>query len=930
MKNLRVVIFVIIFLVIAVFIGSAIRSWYRFMKEPVSPVVSALPLNTSVVIKSNSVFKLFESINSSALLDLFNNQEGIYYEINRNLDSISVKNANLYELLESSEVLLAFIENKDDKPGLLIVTSIGKTSPGSINNQVKDFLSDQYSISKENNLLYRIDRKNASAWYYVKQGIFALSNDSATLAVSLQSLSSNSNLSQDKSFLKLLATGGKRVDANILINNKVLASSIWPGKSTGLANGTPFDQWTTFDMNIKKSEILLGGFTFTQSEHLFKGQQPVEFNQLEVLPANTAMAVSLSLSDQKKYTGQFLKSDTLHVKGYDASIQQSTDEIFTPGNHLRAWIGNSVSLIFTNGYFKGNMSEQMILIASKDQDSAAYYLKPFIEPINDSLGVLHYSSFAADLWGSIFKLKGKLYCLVTDKYVAISPGRDLLNRYTNNKIKGKDNFTIDKESAGSSSNIFLYIKPETVAKWFARSNRKYDKELVGFLSKNSAIGLQYSAGDDLQYTHAWVIPDPKHHNDFAQVIVKEKEEKITADTAKPIAGDSKKDSDKNLVNEKVTKSTKRSGGLFSKKDKELDQENSIAQKETNIKTGLRPPQVVSGINKNKKQIAVLTEKGQLNMYDSQGRLLWNFKSSGPPSSPIIEVDYQRNGKTHYLIATKQHMHILGPEGKEVKGSPIKLPAPVLGEISVFDYDNNKDYRLLYTATNHQIYNITLKGVELPDWQKPKVNGNGNISFYRTNGKDYLVYQYKDEALRIFDRRGKERIKISNQVTFSEKSTLFENKTNSKGIFLTITKTGELVYINSDGLISKSYFGKFDNNPWFCYTDFDADGSMDFIFAGKDKIVAYNRMKEVITSKAVKDGLLGIPFVYSSSSKDTWIFARNARNDEIIGLHNSGRTLNNKNIKSDTDPIVFNPGGSLKEILVTTKKGKLVLTSLDRL
>lgn len=930
MKNLRVAIFVIIILVITVFIGSAIRSWYRFMKEPVSPIVSALPLNTSVIIKSNSVFKLLETINNSALLDLFNNKDGFYYEINRVLDSITVRNNNLYELLESNEVLIAFVENKEFQPGLLMVTSIGKTSPGSINKQIKEFLNDKYSISKVNDVIFRIDRNAVSGWYYANKGIFAFSNDSATLAGSFQSLTTDSNLSHDSSFLKLMATGGKRVDANIIINNKVLASSFWPDKSSDLEKGTPFDQWTTFDINIKKSEVLLGGFTLSNSAHFFKDQQPVEFNQFNDLPANTALAISLSLSNQRSYTRHFLKSDTLHVKGYDASIKQNSNEVFTPEDHLRSWIGNSVSLIFANGYFKGNKSEQMILITSRDQDSAAYYLKPFIEPINDSLGVLHYSSFTTDLWGDLFKLPGKLYCLVTKRNVIISPGRDMLERYARNYTSVKDAFTIDREIAGSSSNIFLYIKPEIVARWFARSHKYYNKNLADFLSRNSAIGLQYSAGKDLQYTHAWMIPDTKHHMDIAQGLEDKDVNIISSDSSIIKEGKTNNADGKEIVVEQENKTAKRSGGLFSRREKPENKDNDDSQKEISIKLGSHPPQVVFGANKNQKQIAILSEKGQLNMYDYQGNLLWSFKASGPPSSKIMEVDYYKNGKTHYLVTTKQQIHIIDQKGKEVKGSPMKLPAPASGEISVFDYDNNKDYRLLYTANNHQIYNITLKGVELPDWQKPKVEGNGSITFHRTNGKDYLIYQYKGEILKIYDRRGKERIKINDQLLFSARSTLFENKTNSKGIFITITNKGELVYINRDGLISKSTFGKFDNNPWFCYTDFDTDGSMDYIFAGKDKIVAFNRMKEVIASKSISNGLLGVPFIYSSSSKDIWIFVRNAQTNEILGFNNSGKAWKSKAIKSDTDPIVFNPGGSLKEVLVTTLKGKLVLTSLDRL
>lgn len=930
MKNLRVAIFVIIILVITVFIGTAVRSWYRFMKEPVSPLINALPINTSVIIKSNSVFKLLKTIDNSSILDLFGNKEGNYFKINSILDSVAIKNKYLYDLLESNDVVISFIDKNEAQYGLLLATSIGKTSPGSINKQIKSLLNEKYIVSKANDALYKIEHDNQRSWYYIKKGILAFSNDSLILARSLQSLTSDSNLSADSSFLKLFATGGKRVDANIMINNKALASSIWPDKSSNLKKGTPFDQWTTFDINIKKSEVLMGGFTLTQSEHYFKEQQPVEIDQFSILPPNTALAISLSLSDQDSYIKHFLKGDTLQVKGYDASIKQDSKEVFTPKNHIRSWIGNTVSLIYTNDYFRGDRSEQMILISSRDNDSASYYLKPFIEPINDTLGVLHYNSFTYDLWGNVFKLPGRLYCLITGKSVAISPGRDLLERYAKRGYSETNNFKVDREIAGSSSNLFIYLKPEIVVKWFAGTKKITNRDLLNFLSRNNSIGLQYSAGNELQYTHAWMIPDTKHHVELAQVTETKDVDKLVKENILPEKEKSKNINNKDTAGKSNNKTIKKTGGLFLKRDRANDNDKDEFKKEIALKSKIFSIQVLAGYKKNEKQIALLSENGQLSMYDYQGKLLWNFKASGPPSSKIMEVDYHKNGKIHYLVATKQKLHIIDQKGDEVKDSPIKLPATASGEISIFDYDKKKDYRLLYTATNNQIYNITLKGLELPDWQKPKVTGNGSISFQRTNGKDYLIYKYNGESVRIFDRRGRERIKVDDQFSFSSRSSLYENKTNSKGIFITLSKTGELTYINKDGVISKSTFGRFDNNPWFCYYDYDNDGSMDFIFAGKDRLIAYNKMKEVITSKSLPNAMFGTPFIYSSSSKDTWIFVRNTKNKEIFGLHNSGKIWTDKSIKSDTDPIVFNPGGSVKEVLITTSKGKLVLTSLDRL
>ncbi|MGE5382855.1 MAG: hypothetical protein ACM3PX_05440 [Omnitrophica WOR_2 bacterium] len=912
MKNLRVILIVAISLTIAIFIGSALRSWYLFLKEPVSPIVDALPSNTAVVLKTKSIFKLFDAVKKSSLGNLFN-KEGEFRVINNYLDTIVTRNTKFSKILESSDVWFAFAGDKGHEPGLLILTSVGKTSASSINNQLEKLLNnDKFSITKTDNL-YLIDNGKSHLWYFIRQGIFAISNDSSVITKSINTLTAKNQIPLSKSFNKLLSTGGKQVDANLLINNRIFTSLIWPEKELSLSKGTPFDDWTSFDITIKKGKILLGGFTYSASEHLFTGQQPVEYNPIEDYPDNTAFALTTLISDEKLFIGKIFKADTLHVQGFDASINQNTSEVFRPDEHIRSWISNSVSLIYTNDYFRGYKSSRMIKIGNRDKDSAQYYLRPYIEPLNDSLGILHYSSMAADLWGEMFSMRGTVYCLITSKYVTLSPNKDLLISTLNSSTARSKDILAARENADKGSNLSIYLKPGIVSQWFTKSTKSKDNDLLAFLSKNSSIGIQYSAGDELQYTHAWILPDSKHATQFAM---------STKENLSDVSNLKDESSREDLNANKKQENLKEKEKTDVKKDES-------SEKEISVKAETYPPQIVSGSQSSQKRIALLTKKGKLYMYDHQGELLWDVNLSGKPSSPVMEADYKKNGSTYYIVTSGKKLHIIDPSGKEIKESPYTLPQPVLGEISILDYDNKRDYRLLYVGSDHMIYNITLKGKELPDWKKPSVSGNGKITFFRTNGKDYLVYQYKNETLKIFDRRGKERIKLSSTPALSEKATLFENKTNSKGIFVTISNDGKLTYINNNGLISTSSFENIGNNPWFLYNDLDSDGSMDFIFTSNDRIVAYNKMKDPIVNMTIKNGKIGKPFLYSSTKRDKWIFVRNTQSGEIIGINNSGKTIR-KSIQSETDPLVFTPGGGKKEILVTTLKSKLVLTELNNL
>ncbi len=914
MRSLRIVIILAIISVIAIFVGSAARSYYKFLKEPLSPVINAVPSDASVIIKTKNVFHFFNAINNSVLSDLLGTLED-FTTINRYIDSITLNNPKLFNFLESNEVLFAIVPGSAEKMSLLFITSVGKSSLGTINNYIKSVLTDnEYSTIKINNHLYRLNHEGISNWYYIKQGVFAISNDSLVLFNSYNSLVYDSSIATNESFYKLYNTGGKKVDANIIVNTKVLAASLVPHLYKKLEKATPFDQWTTFDLNIKKSEVLFGGFTFTTSRHLFIGQEPVEFSELSDYPRNTAMAITLSLSDQELYSSHFFKGDTIHVKGFDSSIGEQNKEIFNRKKHINAWIGNSVSMIYTQDYFRGDNSGMIMMVRHSNADSARSYLLPYLEPQGDSIFNMHFASFPEKLWGSLFNMQGKLYCRFIGDHVIFSPSKRMLKIFdSENTLSNSKEFKVAKEWSGNSSNMFILLRPDVVGKWLNDSRSGSNRDLVNFFKENSSIGIQYSAGNDLQYTLGWLIPKAQNN------LKKKEKSKIpnnkTDNKATELANaDSKTDVSLN-------------------KSQETTDERIVKSKEKqlafDLNTRTSTIQIVNGKSKNSKLISVIQSNGKINLLDNRGNKVWDYNAQGPIISKISEIDYYRNGRTQYLFSTNNKLIIIDQEGKEIKESPVRLPKAAKSEISVFDYDNKKEYRILYVGTDNRIYNITIQGLELPDWRKPVVSGQGKIEFHRTHGKDYITYKNIDGSIRIYDRRGKERIKVDLDLKLSKQTKLFSNTTNSKGIFISVSEKGELIYIDGNGKISKSNFGKFTNNPWFTYEDFDSDGSKDFIFAEDEQIIAFNRLKEKIAAINTK-GKFGVPFVYASSSQDVWIFARNTKTNEITGINNKGKIYKGLSIKSNSDPIIFNPGGSMKEIMVTTRDNKLVLTELEGL
>ncbi len=921
MKNIRVAIIVVIVLVVSFFLGSAIRSYYLFLKEPVSDCINALPHNAAVVIKTHSVQEFFGGMDKSGWSEAFKSNDS-YRTLRLYIDTLAAKNKEFGKILKEEEVVFAFLRNATGNAGLLTVAPIGKTGTKGFTKDLKESLGKGYSVVKTDHGLYRVVYKTGSVWYYLKQGLLAVSSDSALVQESYNTLSSDNGLQHDTAFVKLLATGGKRVEGTVLIQTAEAAVVLWPEKADLLKN-TPFAEWTSFDINMHDGEVQLGGFTLPGTGHLFEGQQPVEFDQLGDLPGNTAFAITLALSDQPAYVKQFILSDTVTVAGFDASINAASKEIFNVREQLRAWIGNTVTGVYASEYFRGNTEARMIMLQHNNTDSASLFLKPFMQPLYDSLYRFTCPETLTGLWGTAFELdNGEVLCRITPKYVLLSPDMQMLREFGTTSLTGSPDYNVLRESTGTSSNLFIYLQPGIIADWFASASPKAPLSWISFFSGNTSMGMQYSSDGLLQYTHGWLVPSAQS----SQPVVRKKQASAALQAyTEPVnpADNSASASAEKTNNSKTTDNRQASPGAADNKPAEAGPAKS-KQAPTGIALqGSAKPEVLKTVSGKDDRFIVSGGK-RVALHDGNGKQLWEFTSQEQIMPGMQEI--RRNGQIQYFVPAKKQFHILDKNGKETAGSPVKLPQPAKGAFAVVDYDRRNDYRILYTGNDNRIYNVTIDGRQPADWQKPSVSGSGTITFYRTGGRDYLIYRDGNKELRIFDRKGNVRIKTEKNLALSSRSELYENKTNSKGIFLGAAVNGDLVYLNTNGSISTSSFGNFEQNPWFSYTDFNGDGSPDFLFASANRIVVFDKMKKVLAEKSTK-GNLSTPFVLKRAA-GVWLFARNTANGEIVVVQASGKNTKFASLKSDTDPIVVkDPTGGKTEMLVTTLKGKMVFTPL---
>ena len=236
-----------------------------------------------------------------------------------------------------------------------------------------------------------------------------------------------------------------------------------------------------------------------------------------------------------------------------------------------------------------------------------------------------------------------------------------------------------------------------------------------------------------------------------------------------------------------------------KKNKSRRQQNTISEEfnvslESDILTN---PQFVINHRTKQKDIVVQDINNNLYLISNNGKVLWKKQLQGTILGTIEQVDLYKNGRLQLAFSTQNRVYILDRNGRDVSPFPLKFNNKITQPLSVFDYDNNKNYRFVVAQNNVLImYDKNGKRVNGFKYQS---NSNDIITqpkHFRINNRDYIVFA-AGKALKVLNRRGQSRITVNENIDFSGNDIY---KYNDE--FTSTTKSGELVQINLKGIVNK--------------------------------------------------------------------------------------------------------------------------------
>ena len=196
-----------------------------------------------------------------------------------------------------------------------------------------------------------------------------------------------------------------------------------------------------------------------------------------------------------------------------------------------------------------------------------------------------------------------------------------------------------------------------------------------------------------------------------------------------------------------------------------------------------------------KEIVVQDNNNYLYLISNQGKVIWKKKLAGKILGKIKQIDIYKNGRLQLIFVTDKRLYVLDRNGKEVKPFPKVFRDKITQPLSVFDYDNNKNYRFLVTQNNELLmYDSKGKIVKGFKYEKSR-----DIIYppkhYRIKNKDIIAVK-TEKGLKVLNRRGKIRIKIKDNIKFSNNDVFRLNN-----YLICTSEKGNLVQIDMNGSVS---------------------------------------------------------------------------------------------------------------------------------
>lgn len=251
------------------------------------------------------------------------------------------------------------------------------------------------------------------------------------------------------------------------------------------------------------------------------------------------------------------------------------------------------------------------------------------------------------------------------------------------------------------------------------------------------------------------------------------------------------------------------------------------------------PVIVKNHNNNADEIFVQDESDYIYLINKKGRILWQKKLDGPIMSQVYQVDKYKNNKLQYLFNTQGKVYLVDRNGNDVERFPINLPVKASAGLSMFDYEQNKNYRIFIPLQDKRIQLYDIDANLVAGWEFDKTDDvvTSPIQHFRFDRKDYLVFA---DTIRhyILNRRGESRINPTKHIGKSPGNRIYFDKRKAR--WVSSTTDGEIQYIDLSGGVQTNKLADVSRSHYFLFADITRDGHGDYIFVDDKELIVLDQ------------------------------------------------------------------------------------------
>jgi hypothetical protein len=704
--------------------------------------------------------------------------------------------------------------------------------------------------------------------YAITNGLLIASESSILLEEAIRSLHSGGGVGSQEGFRIVAATAGKYVLGNLYLNYDKLDELFFPlvenGQQQQLSSLSGLATWGEFDLDFRGDAIILNGMTHASDSlagwlNIFRNQAPVRMEAPSYVPSNVSEFRAFGISDVSMFIADFkeelrkrdllrrfqaMDSDRKKILGesvFDELLGLIKDEVawFTLEDQKNESFNEVVVMeVRSRSEAMAKLTTWTSVLAGVRGKELSDYTSHFMLDDEVSFDIYSFPEIQYDLV-PVRKLL-KTHFAFYDNYLILSDSEQAVSRtiYQNVLHKTLENelyYQHVSNLMSTRSNFTCFIRPEN---YLLRKSTLLNREALaltdsirGTLRKIPGIIIQFS-------TEGGIF----HSNISLSYSQKIKEKALT-------------------VWESLLDST------------------IIAK-----------PWLVTNHYTSEKEILVQDASKALYLVNSTGRVLWKVPLDGPVLSDVYQVDFYANGKLQYLFNTPASIHLLDRNGNYVERYPVKLRAGATNGMSLFDYDNRKEFRIFVAGNDRRIYVYDLEGNTVPGWSFRRSEGivRQPVQHFRIGEKDYLVFSDGVRAY-FLDRRGKERIEMKEPFAVSGNNQFYldMNITGDGPRFISTDSSGNVIGIGINGVAGKLLEHDASPGHYFRMKDLDQDGKPEMIFVDGNGLEVKDLSGRKRFAFKTKADFGMVPDIYEFSSTDLKLGLVDKEMNEIYLLNADG-------------------------------------------